>query len=71
MPPDPALPGPPDRHQLNISSEPALREGQSLPGAAAPFHAACHWLISLHYDGTLPCRTGAPIPEDFLRLMDQ
>ena len=71
MPPDPALPGPPDRHQLNISSEPALREGQSLPGAAAPFHGACRWLISLDYDGTLRCRTGAPIPEAFLRLMDE
>lgn len=55
--------------QLNISAQPALREGEQIPGSAAPFQGKCLWLISLDYDGTLRSPSGAPIPEDFLELM--
>ena len=60
-----------DERRLNISAEPALRGGQCLPGTAAPFRGDCRWLISLDYDGTLRSGTGAPISEDFLKLMDE
>lgn len=72
-PPTPgqAFPEHADEWRLNIRGEPALREGQCLPGTAAPFRGDCRWLISLDYDGTLRSGTGVPIQEDFLKLMDE
>lgn len=67
----PVTPEQADKKQLNISGEPALREGQRLPGSAAPFRGTCRWLISLDYDGTLRSRTGPPISTDFLQLMEE
>ncbi len=46
-------------------------EGCVPPGTAAPAPCPCRRLISLDYDGTLRAESGAPIPPDFFRCMEE